>query len=108
MTNGIRCTCAFLWTIALTGCGIVSDMAETQKKSEAVAAALEKELGVKPLVGWNINNGSLTNLTVNFPAEPVEKLSVGELNARVRVVVNQQFERPPEQLVVSTFSTQQR
>src|SRR5882762_9609226 len=89
---------------ALAGCGMVSDMAETQKKSEAIALALEKELGVKPFVGWNIHNGSLTNVNVSFPVESVAKLAVGELAAKVRVVVSQSFEKPPEQLVVSTFS----
>jgi hypothetical protein len=90
----------------LVGCGMVSDLAETQKKSEGIAVALEKELGVKPLVGWNIHNGTLTHVNVNFPVEGVAKLSVGELDAKVRVVVTKHFEKAPEQLVVSTFSKQ--
>ena len=89
---------------ALPGCGLFQDMAATQKKSEAVAIALEKDLGVKPLVGWNIHNGILTNVNVTFPVESVAKLPVGELDARVRAIVLKSFEKPPEQLVVSTFS----
>ena len=95
---------ALVCAAGLAGCGMVSDIAETQKKSEAVALALEKELGAKPLVGWNIHNGRLTNVQVSFPLESVSRLEVGALEAKVRAVVTRSFEKPPEQLVVSTFS----
>jgi len=87
------------------GCGVVADLAESQKKSEEFAVALEKELGVKPFVGWNINNGTLTNVNVNFPLEGVARLAAGELHAKVRTVVSRHFGKAPEQLIVSTFST---
>ncbi len=90
----------------LFGCGMVSDLAETQKKADAIALALAKEIGVKPVVGWNIHNGTLTHVNVQFPVEGVAKLPVGELDARVRAVVTKSFEKPPAQLVVSTFSRQ--
>lgn len=93
-------------TATLLGCGMVSDLAETQKKSDAIAVEIEKDLGVKPMVGWNIHNGTLTHVNVQFPVEGVAKLSVGELDAKVRAVVAKSFEKPPEQLVVSTFSKQ--
>ena len=91
-------------TATLLGCDMVSDFAETQKKSDAIAVEIEKDLGVKPMVGWNIHNGTLTHVNVQLPLESVAKLSVGELDAKVRAVVAKSFERPPEQLVVSTFS----
>jgi hypothetical protein len=97
---------SLLFCVLLTSCGMVSDMAEVQKKSEAISVALEKELGVKPFVGWNIHNGTLTNVNVNFPLDGVAKLTAGDLDAKVRAVVSQHFEKPPEQLVVSTFSKQ--
>jgi len=90
----------------LFGCGVASDLAETQKKTNAIALALEKELGVKPMVSANIHNGTLTHVNVQFPAEGVAKLPVGELDTKVRTVVMKSFEKPPEHLVVSTFSRQ--
>jgi hypothetical protein len=90
----------------MSGCGVVSDITDAQRRSEAIALELEKDMGVKPFVGWNIHNGTLTNVTVSFPVEGVAKLSVGDLNARVRKAVAQSFEKPPEHLVVSTFSKQ--
>src|SRR5258705_11799337 len=89
-----------LTALALCGCGMVQDMAESQKKSDAIAVSLEKELGIKPLVGWNINNGTLTYVNVTFPLDGVSKLAVGELEAKVRAIVLNSFEKPPEQLVV--------
>src|SRR4051812_17264766 len=73
-----------LASLALCGCGMVQDMAEFQKRSDAIAVSLEKELGIKPLVGWNIYNGTLTDVNVVFPLEGVSKLPVGELEAKVR------------------------
>ena len=97
---------AFLGALALFGCGLVQDMANVQKNSDAIAAALEKELGSKPLVGWNIENGTVTNVSVTFPLESVSKIPVGELETKVRASVLKNFEKPPGQLVVSVISTE--
>ena len=96
----------FVGVSLLSACGMIGDMTEAQEKSETVALELEKETGVKPFVGWNIHNGTLTNVTVSFPMEGVSKLTVGELDAKVRAVVTRSFEKMPEQLVVSSFSKQ--
>lgn len=90
----------------LVGCGMASDIAETQKKSDDIASALEKEVGVKPQVGWKIHNGTLAHVNVQFPAEGVAYLPVGELVGKVRAVVTKSFDKPPQQLVVSTLSQQ--
>ena len=73
---------AFLGALALFGCGMVQDMVNVEKNSDAIAVALEKELGAKPLVGWNIQNGTVTNMSVTFPLEAVSKIPVGELEAK--------------------------
>lgn len=106
MTRACRSLLLAMAAAMLFGCGMVSDLAETQKKADAIAIALEKELGAKPMVGWNIHNGTLTHVNVQFPVEGVAKLPVGELDARVRAVVVKSFDKPPERLVVSTISTQ--
>jgi hypothetical protein len=95
---------AFFVAISLLGCGLASDMAETQKRAEAVAIALEKEVGVKPFVGWNIHNGKLTNVNISFPLEGVGKLTAAELHAKATAAASANFDKAPEQLVVATFS----
>ena len=96
---------AMVGVLLLSACGMIGDMSDALEKSEAIAVELEKEIGTKPFVGWNINNGTLTNVTVTFPIEGVSKLTIGELDAKVRVVVARSFDKPLEQLIVSTIST---
>src|SRR5262249_31652085 len=88
----------------LAACNVVEEMAETKKQGDAVAVALEKDVGAKPTVGWNIRNGTLQNVNVTFPADSVAALTVGDLTARVRAAVDRGFEKPPVQVVVSTYS----
>lgn len=78
----------------LFGCGMASDVMETQKKSDAIASALEKEIGVKPQIAWEMQ----------FPVDGVANLPIGELVSKVRTAVTTSFDKPPQQLVVSTFS----
>ncbi len=106
MTRAVRFCLMSVAATVLFGCGMVSDVTETKTKSDAVAVALEKAIGVKPLVGWKIQNGTLTQVNVQFPVDGVAKLPVGELVNTVRVVVTESFDKPPQQLVVSTFSQQ--
>jgi hypothetical protein len=88
----------------LAACNVVEEMTETKKQGDAVAVVLEKEIGAKPQVGWNIMNGRLQNVNVVFPADSVAAMGVGDLNARVRAAVDNGFATPPVQVVVSTFS----
>ena len=93
------------FVLSVGACGLASDMADAQKNADAVALGLERELGVKPLIGWNIHNGTLRHVNVSFPVESVAKMNVGDLDAKVRAAVNRGFEKPPEQVVVSTVSS---
>ncbi len=88
----------------LFGCGMASDVMETQKKSDAIASALEKEIGVKPHTAWELQNGTLAHINVQFPVDGVANLPIGELVSKVRTAVTTSFDKPPQQLVVSTFS----
>jgi hypothetical protein len=92
--------------LLLVGCGVVGDFTETQKQAEATAVALEKEFGAKPFVGWNINNGTLTNVNVVFPVATVSTLTVADLESRTRRVVVQEFKQKPKQLMVAVTSAQ--
>lgn len=106
MTRTVRLLLISAAASLLFGCGMASDVAETQMKSDAIALALEKEIGVKPLIAWKIQNGALAHVNVQFPVDGVAKFPVGELVSKVRVAVTKSFDKPPQQLVVSTFSQQ--
>jgi hypothetical protein len=75
---------------SLAGCGVVDLISKGMSYSNAVAADLDREIGLKPEVGFNWHNGNLQSVTVTFP-----KIYVGtpldELAGTVReVVVRQQ------------------
>lgn len=79
----------------LFGCGMASDVMETQKKSDTIALALEKEIGVKPQIAWKIQNGTLAHINVQFPVDGVANLPIGELVSKVRTAVTISFDKPP-------------
>lgn len=86
--------------VLLGSCNVVESFTEVQSQAEAAATVLEKELGTKPAVGWNIHNAVLTNVNVIFDVTKVSQLSVGELEARVQKAVAGNFKLQPKQLIV--------
>jgi hypothetical protein len=90
-----------LISLVLSGCNFVESMKETQAQADAAAELLEKEVGTKPFMGWNIHNGTLTNVNVIFEGSKVAALPVSELEAKVRRAVTASFKQQPKQLIVS-------
>lgn len=87
--------------LLIGACNFVESMKETHAQAEAAAAALEKEMGTRPFMGWNVHNGTLTNLNVIFEGSKVAALPVSELEAKVRRAVAASFKQQPKQLLVS-------
>ena len=85
----------------LSACGFVEGIKETQAQADAVAAALEKDVGTKPVLGWNIHNNVLMNVSVIFDGSKVAALSVSELGAKVRRAVSTGFKQQPRELILS-------
>ena len=56
-----------LIVLALAGCDAVNTVTEGAAHARAVESDLEKATGVKPRVGFNWNNGRLTQVTVQYP-----------------------------------------
>ena len=56
---------------------------------------LEKSLGLKPLVGFNWNNGSLTSVNVTFEGIPAN-VTLAEISAKSKQVVIAQFKQTPQ------------
>jgi hypothetical protein len=87
--------------LPLAACGAFADVSETVAKGNQVAEELEAALGVEPFVGWNVSNGILTSVNVEFPRDAVAAHTVGELHQHVARAVGNHFPDPPGQLVVS-------
>jgi hypothetical protein len=89
-------------TIFLLGaCDFVETFKEVQSQADAAAAILEKDVGTRPFMGWNVNNGKFTNLNVVFDGTKVAALSVRELESKVRKAIGSSFKEQPQQLLVS-------
>ena len=86
--------------LLLFGCGPVDSLKEGFAHSQAVAADLEKSLGVKSFVGFNWNNGSLTSVNVTFQGIP-PNVPLAEIAAKSKAAVTSQFKQTPKQVVVS-------
>ena len=54
--------------ITIAACDFVDVMKEGMQQSEAVANELEETTGIKPQVGFNVQNGRLVSVTVLIPA----------------------------------------
>lgn len=86
-------------SIALGGCNVVNAVKEGMEQSEAAASSIEKQVGVKPDVGFNFQNGAFTAATIVFNSVPSASLPELEKISRKAVVAS--FKSEPERLVVS-------
>ncbi|MES9972264.1 MAG: hypothetical protein ABW092_19700 [Candidatus Thiodiazotropha sp.] len=86
--------------LLLAGCGVVDSMTEGFKHTQQVANDLEQSVGSKPFVGFNWNNGSLTNVTVTFSEIPKGK-SIEELIAISRDSIGKHFKQTPNHIIVA-------
>jgi hypothetical protein len=87
--------------LLLGACNVVESLTEMKSQADAAAVLLEKDVGTKPLMGWNIHNGKFTNLNVTFDGSKVAALSVRELELKVRKAVGSTFKEQPRELLVS-------
>ena len=85
----------------LSACNFVESFKEVQSQAEAAASLLEKDVGTRPLMGWNVHNGTFTNLNVVFDGSKVATFSVRDLESKVRRAVGSSFREQPKQLMVS-------
>ena len=87
--------------VLLVGCGFVKSMVATQKQANLVADTLEKQIGSRPFVAWNVYNDTLARVDVIFKGSAVAKMTVSELEPIVRDAVARGFTKQPRQLLIS-------
>lgn len=85
---------------ALTGCDAVDSLRHGLEHAQAVSAELEQSLGIKPFVGFNWNNGYLTQVSITFESVPAN-FTPTEIAAISRTAIRQEFDQDPERILVS-------
>jgi hypothetical protein len=96
----LRIGAAVILALALAGCDAVNTMTDGFKHAKAVETDLEGTTGVKPNVGFNWRNGSLVQVTVQYP-RLIESKSLHELAAAAREAVGREFKQTPESIVLA-------
>lgn len=96
----LRLATSVALAISLCACGPFDTMREGFAHSEAVSKELEKSLGLKSLVGFNWNNGSLTSVNVRFEGIPAN-VTLAEISAKSKQAVIAEFKQTPEQIVIA-------
>jgi uncharacterized protein YceK len=83
-------------SILLGGCNAVSDMKGAFEKQESVQKVIKEKYGLQSQIGWNMNNGVLTQVTVIFDAREVRDKKVSELEAVAQDAVTSSFKSSPQ------------
>jgi hypothetical protein len=91
--------------IGLVGCDTVEDMRDMLDTQEQLRAIIEEEIGVESLVGFNINNGILIDVTITLNANDVADRSVSELVRIARSAVKRSFESKPRAIYIQMATT---
>ncbi len=89
----------------LQGCDVAHDMMEMGEKQAKVQKFIKDKYGWESQVGWNIHNGSLTQVTVIFYAADVRKERVDNLEALAKEAVYQSFNAKPKALFIQIAAT---
>jgi len=85
--------------VGLASCDAIDTVKEGFGHARAVETDLEKSTGLKPAVGFNWNNGKLTQVSVVFPALYDAK-PPRELGDIVRAAVSKQFKQTPDNILL--------
>lgn len=91
--------------IALVGCETVEDMRDMRDIQEQLRALIKEELGIEPLVGFNMNNGVLIDVSISLNANDVADRSVSELERIARSAVKKSFESKPRAIYLQLVTT---
>ena len=91
----------FVVVSIFSACSVMESFQEMNKKTEKLSEEIQKVIGTKPTIGWNIENTRLTNLNIYFESLENENISVATLKKTIGDVVREQMEKMPEELVIS-------
>lgn len=91
--------------IMLPGCDAIDDMKGMFEKQEIVQSAIKEKYGWQTQVGFNMNNGVLTQVTVIFDANEVRNEKVSKLEVTTKDVISTSFKSTPGAIYIQILST---
>jgi hypothetical protein len=80
----------------MSGCDMATDMGNMMDKMNKVNEELKSELNLDAQVGWNIHNGTLTQITVLITADSAGERTVQELKNLTYPIVKKHFKTSPK------------
>ena len=86
--------------IMLLGCDAIDDMKGMFEKQEIVQSAIKEKHGWQSQVGFDIDNGVLTQVTVALDANEVRNEKVSKLEEIVKDVISTSFKSTPRALYI--------
>jgi hypothetical protein len=89
----------FTLLMAICSCNAIDSMKEGFQHAEAVAEDLQQTVGSKPKVGFNWNNGSLTQVSIIFNGVQPGK-STDQIADAARAAIKAQFKQIPKEIVL--------
>ncbi len=91
--------------LALSGCGIVETFVEAfqemSNQTEEVCTAIEHEIGSRPMIGWQIQNGVLSEVNVYFDNLADENITLAEIKEVVKDSIDNCMEKQPKKLLIT-------
>lgn len=84
----------------LMGCDTVEGMRDMKDTQVELKGLIGEEIGVEPLVGFNLDGGVLIDVSVGFSAGDVRDRSVSELMRAVRRAVETSFKTRPQAIYI--------
>ena len=94
-----------LLLVVLVGCDAIEDMKHIFTKQKLVIEAIKEEKGWDTEVGFNINNGVLTHVTVTMDAKDIYDQKVEDLEKLVKRVVLDSFKSTPQAIYIQIAVT---
>lgn len=86
--------------IFLSGCDVANDLLEFRDKQERIQKTIKDSYGWNSKVGWKIQNGILSQVTVMFMASDVKDEKVSNLEAAAKNVILDFFDTTPKSIYI--------
>jgi hypothetical protein len=84
----------------MPGCDSIDSLNKGVEKAQNVSTDMKKEFGVEPYVGFNWQNGSLTNISIAFDRLPTTE-NLTSLESAAQKSVAKHFDETPSQITIS-------
>ncbi len=91
--------------IMLVSCDAIDDMKGMFEKQEIVQSFIKEKYGWQTQVGFNMNNGVLTQVTVVFDANEVRNEKVSKLETITKDVISTSFKSTPRAIFIQISTT---